>query len=263
MSNDPESKRREDLRLPCSSHHVAEQQKGEWVPQGLSSLWQIRAFLYSDGGSQGHFSGWQGHLQYPSGLPQPLMASGPPFPSSRLGTCLSPTLAPWRHFQIASPSLFLGKPWGAPHCPGRNPKLLGPELQAPPAPSLPVPLGLTHICTHTCIPPTATHTHHPHSHTCIHSQYMHIYSHILLHTHTHTYLSTFTHMCSPLHTHSLLQMHTHALIPPISLGHTHTQTHMCTYLYNLHVCTHMNTPTQHTCMHAVTVYMCTHASAYT
>ena len=213
MPNDPESKRREDLRLPCSSNHVAEQQKGEWVPQGLSSLRQIQTFLYSDGGSQGHFSGWQGHLQHPSGLLQPLMASGPPVPSSRLGTCLSPTLAP--RFS-----------WGAPHCPGRNPKLLGLELQAPPAPSLPVPLGLTHIRTHTCIPPTVTHTHHPHSHTCIHSQYMHIYSHTLLHTHTHTHICLFSHTCAHpfTHTHSYKCTHIHSFLPYHwgTLTHKHT-----------------------------------------
>lgn len=194
-------------------------------------MWQIRTFLYSDGGSQGHFSGWQGHLQDPSGLLQPLMAAGPPAPSSRLATCLSPTLAPRKHFPMACPFLLLRKPWRAPHCPGRNPKLLGLELQAPPAPSLPVPLGLTHICTHTCIPPTVTHTHHPHSHAYS-QQYMHIYSH----THVHTYLSTFTHVLTPPHTltYSYRCTHMHSF-PPYHWG-TLTHKHICALTYITYIC---------------------------
>lgn len=233
MPNDPESKRREDLRLPCSSYHVAEQQKGEWVPQGLSSLRQIRTFLYSDGGSQGHFSGWQGHPQDPSGLLQPLTAAGPPAPSSRLAACLSPTLAPRRHFQMACPFLLLGIPWEAPHCPGRNPKLLGLELQAPPAPSPPVPLGLTHICTHTCIPPTVTHTHHPHSYTYIHSI---IHAHILTHTCTHTFVYIHTHVLTPPHilTHSYRCTHMHSF-PPYHWG-TLTHKHTCALTYITYIC---------------------------
>lgn len=171
-------------------------------------LWQIRTFLYSDGGSQGHFSGWQGHP------PRPEVSSSLSWLQAHQLPVLDlpPAYLPhWPHGNISqwpalpSPEETLE----GSHCPGRNPKL-GLELQAPPAPSLPVPLGLTHICTHTCIPPTVTHTHHPHSHAYT-QQYMHIYSH----THVHTYLSTSTHVLTPPHTltYSYRCTHMHSFPP--------------------------------------------------
>ena len=143
------------------------------------------------------------------------------------------TLAPRRHFQMACPFLLLGIPWEAPHCPGRNPKLLGLELQAPPAPSPPVPLGLTHICTHTCIPPTVTHTHHPHSYTYIHSI---IHAHILTHTCTHTFVYIHTHVLTPPHilTHSYRCTHMHSF-PPYHWG-TLTHKHTCALTYITYIC---------------------------
>ena len=222
MPNDPESKRREDLRLPCSSHHVAEQQKGEWVPQGLSSLRQIQTFLYSDGGSQGHFSGWQGHLQHPSGLLQPLMASGPPVPSSRLGTCLSPTLAP---------RFSWGNPGGLPIALGGIPSFLALNCR-PLQPHLFLFLWGSHTSAH-------THAFHPQQltltiHTCIHSQYMHIYSHTLLHTHTHICLHSHTCAHPFTHTHSYRCTHIHSFLP-YHWG-TLTHKHTCALTYMTFMC---------------------------
>lgn len=208
--------------------------------------------MYSDGGSQGHFPWRQGHPQHLCGPLQPLTAAGPQAPGSRL----VPTLAPRGHFQMT-----WSLPSGAPHHPRRNPTLLSLELQAPPAPSLPAPLGLTHICTH-------LHMHSAHTltidtHTCIHSQ---IRAHILTHSRAQSHMYTrdrlHSHACSLLHTQTsaftLLQMYTRALAPPTSPTHSHINIHVHADTC-LHTCAHTNTPTQHTCAYAATrVHVCMH-----
>ena len=68
--------------------------------------------------------------------------------------------------------------------------LLSLELQAPPAPSLPAPLGLTHICTHLHMHSAHTDSHSPLTLTDTHAytpKYVHIYSHTHVHTVTHVH----------------------------------------------------------------------------
>lgn len=208
--------------------------------------------MYSDGGSQGHFPGRQGHPQHLCGPLQALTAAGPQAPGSRL----VPTLAPRGHFQMT-----WSLPSGAPHHPRRNPTLLSLELQAPPAPSLPAPLGLTHICTH-------LHMHSAHTLTIDAHTHMHTlpntctYTHTLTCTQSHMYTRDclHSHACSLLHTQTfaftLLQMYTRALAPPTSPRHTLAHKHTCALRYILaHVCSHEHTHITHLC---VCSHTCTH-----
>lgn len=157
--------------------------------------------MYSDGGSQGHFPGRQDHPQHLCGPLQALTAAGPQAPGSRL----VPTLAPRGHFQMT-----WSLPSGAPHHPRRNPTLLSLEPQAPPAPSLPAPLGLTHICTHLHMHSAHTLTIDTHTHTCIHSQIRaHILTHSRAHSHTCTHVTAYIHMHAHSSTHRHLPSHSY------------------------------------------------------